>query len=121
MKTVSTPTEMALLAALARLAEGRAALTDGRLTAANLAREAGVSRATANRAPVVLAEMRDLAEAAKDPPHVAGRIPVEEARTRRDADHLYVQHLQVRALLSWAEGRRQIATTANIHPLPRDD
>jgi hypothetical protein len=121
MKPVSTPTEMALRAALARLAERRAALTDGRLTVANLAREAGVSRAAANRAPVVLAEMRDLAEARKDPPRVADRIPLEEARKRRDADHLHAQHLQVRALLGWADSRRQIAATANIHPLRRDD
>jgi uncharacterized protein involved in exopolysaccharide biosynthesis len=32
--------------------------TDGRLTIANLARDAGVSRATANRATAVLAEFR---------------------------------------------------------------
>ena len=51
MKPVSRSTEEALRAALARLAAGDAVQSDGRLTVANLAREAGVSRATANRAP----------------------------------------------------------------------
>ena len=40
--------------AMARLVAGRPRVTDGRLTVANLAREAGVGRSTANRAINVL-------------------------------------------------------------------
>ena len=55
---VSQKTEGALRAAMKRLLEGSSVHTDGRLTVANLAREAGVSRATANRATAVLVEFR---------------------------------------------------------------
>ena len=46
--------EHALKKAMERLLTGRAAHTDGRLTVANLAREAGLSRATAYRYPDVI-------------------------------------------------------------------
>lgn len=55
---VSQKTEDALRAAMKLLLEGASEHTDGRLSVANLAREAGVSRATANRATAVLAEFR---------------------------------------------------------------
>lgn len=55
---VSQATEEALRAAMRRLLEGVSECTDGRLTIANLAREAGVSRATANRAAAILDEFR---------------------------------------------------------------
>ena len=57
-RTISQKTEDALRAAMMRLLEGTSVHTDGCLTVANLAREAGVSRATANRATAVLAEFR---------------------------------------------------------------
>lgn len=57
-RPVSRKTEDALRAAMNRLLEGASEHTDGRLSVANLAREAGVSRATANRAIAVLAEFR---------------------------------------------------------------
>jgi hypothetical protein len=57
--TVSPATADALEEAMQRLLEGRPARTDGALTIANLAREAGVSRATANRAADILARFRD--------------------------------------------------------------
>jgi DNA-binding transcriptional ArsR family regulator len=57
-RPVSQKTEDALRVAMKRLLEGTSEYTDGRLTVANLAREAGVSRATANRATAVLAEFR---------------------------------------------------------------
>lgn len=63
MKPVSRTTEQALRAALARLSSGNPLQTDGRLTVANLAREAGVSRATANRAPLILSDLQDMAKA----------------------------------------------------------
>lgn len=65
MKPVSASTEKAIRAALGRLAAGNAMQTDGRLTVANLAREAGVSRATANRAPLILSDLRDMVKTQK--------------------------------------------------------
>lgn len=65
MKPVSTSTGKALREALTRLVSGDASRSDGRLTVAGLAREASVSRATANRAPAILAELRKATEAAK--------------------------------------------------------
>jgi hypothetical protein len=121
MKPVGIQSEMALRAALARLVEGRPARTDGRLSIANLALEAGLARATAHRASAIIAELKTLqgvSQARELPPD---RFALEEARARRDADHLHAQHLQVRALLSRAESRRQAAATTKIHPLRRDD
>ena len=61
MKPVSAATEQALRAALGRLMAGAPVRCDGRLTVANLAREADVSRATANRAVAVLVDLRQAA------------------------------------------------------------
>ena|SRR5580658_8549110 len=55
---VTPETERSLREAMQRLLEGRPQCTDGARTVANLAREANVSRATANRAAAVLAEFR---------------------------------------------------------------
>lgn len=68
MQTDST--ERKLRAALDRLIAGHPIRTDGKLTVTGLAREAGVSRATAHRYPDVLA---DLAAAANRPPVAASR------------------------------------------------
>jgi hypothetical protein len=54
MKPVSARTQSMLRDAMGRLVAGRPRVTDGRLTVANLAREAGVGRSTANRATDVL-------------------------------------------------------------------
>lgn len=83
-RPVSQKTEDALRAAMKRLLEGTSLHTDGRLTVANLSREAGVSRATANRATAVLAEFR-VAEARFRSGSVAGlkaRIRELEAELR---------------------------------------
>ncbi|MFB8021994.1 hypothetical protein ACFC36_25865 [Streptomyces rubiginosohelvolus] len=53
---VSSRTEQALREAMERLFSGRPTCTDGKLTKNNLWREAGVSRATMNRAAAVLVE-----------------------------------------------------------------
>lgn len=53
---LSPKTEKALREAMERLFTGRPIRTDGKLTKQNLWREAGVSRATMNRATVVLAD-----------------------------------------------------------------
>ncbi|WP_329111939.1 hypothetical protein [Streptomyces sp. NBC_01353] len=54
--SVSPRTERALRDAMERLFTGRPTRTDGKLTKKNLWREAGVSRATMNRATHVLAD-----------------------------------------------------------------
>lgn len=109
MKPVSSSTERALRAALTRLVSGSATRTDGLLTAANLAREAGVSRATANRASAILAELREAAaEVARlsrlEKPRSA-RINAE--RDQRELENVIVQHVQVRALLQRANENRR--------------
>lgn len=53
---VTAETAKALRAAMARLFAGKPQRTDGRLTKQNLWAEAGVSRATMNRATAILAE-----------------------------------------------------------------
>ncbi|WP_257980599.1 hypothetical protein [Streptomyces sp. CB02959] len=54
--TVSAKTEQALRDAMERLLSGQPQHTDGKLTKNNLCREAGISRATMNRAPELLTE-----------------------------------------------------------------
>jgi len=56
MTTVTEETERKLRNAMQRLLAGTAMRTDGRLTKANLHLEAGVSRATMNRATTVIAD-----------------------------------------------------------------
>lgn len=56
MTTVSPATEKKLRDAIQVLLAGKSKRTDGRLTKANLHVEAGVSRATMNRAAAVIAE-----------------------------------------------------------------
>lgn len=103
MKPISTGTEQALREALTRLVSGNATRTDGLLTVANLAREAGVGRATANRAPAILAELCKAAEAARRPRLEKPRAPLIDAdQDRRELENVIAQHLQVRALLQRA-------------------
>ncbi|MET8326552.1 hypothetical protein [Streptomyces sp. NPDC005181] len=60
------PTETALRAACERLLLGEPTRSDGSLTVASLAVEAGVSRASAYRHPHVLAEFRNLVSNRED-------------------------------------------------------
>jgi len=119
-RPVSQKTEDALRAAMKRLLEGASEHTDGRLSVANLAREAGVSRATANRATAVLAEFR-AAEARFRSGSVAGlkaRIRELEAELRsarggelaelRATVRTLAQQIQILALAG-EEQRRLIA------------
>lgn len=90
------------------MARGNAIRTDGRLTVTNLAREAGVSRAIANRAPAILAELREAAEAAKMRRLEAPRpLQIDVERQRRDRENVIAQHVQVRALLQRADENRR--------------
>ncbi|WP_458732694.1 hypothetical protein [Sphingobium xenophagum] len=118
MTPVSAETERRLREALARLVTGDAIASDGRLSIANLAREAGVGRATANRAGAMLAELREAVALAK----AALPIPVERSeddeRSRRAGENILAQHIQVRALLRGEEHRRA-ATISNVVPIVR--
>lgn len=108
MKPVSASTEQALRAALTRLVSGMPVRTDGRLTVANLAREAGVSRAAANRAPAVLVELRMAMAATPARPRATRSRSTKNAeeRARREQDNVIAQHVQVRALLQRADEAR---------------
>lgn len=93
-----------------RLLAGRPERTDGALTIANLAREAGVSRATANRAGDLLAEFRaaEARQRRSSPQALKERIRALEAELRavRGADiadlralaRMLAQHIQVLTL-----------------------
>jgi DeoR/GlpR family transcriptional regulator of sugar metabolism len=65
---VSLTTEQKLRAAMDRLCNGTSQRTNGQLTVSNLAKEAGVSRATANRAEVVLIEFHNRVIALQETP-----------------------------------------------------
>lgn len=84
--SVSPITEQALRSALGRLASGTAQRCDGELTVSNLAREAGVSRATANRAAEVVAELHRRRSA----PPVEGAEGNQRAETLRER----IRHLE---------------------------
>ncbi len=113
---VSHATETALRDAMARLLDERPARTDGRLTVANLAREAAVGRATANRATTVLAAYREAIAARR----VRGPAPkggLDRLGEERQAAHVRAQHIQVRALQQRQEEQR--ASRAAVLPFRR--
>jgi hypothetical protein len=74
---VTEETATALRAAMQRLFAGKPQRTDGRLTKQNLWREAGVSRATMNRAQTILAEWDD---------HLAQHGSATPGEARRDEE-----------------------------------
>lgn len=81
---VSPATENALRSAMERLAAGKPQRTDGRLIKQNLWREAGVSRATMNRATTVLAEWDAMIAATGSRTSGEARRDSEIAKLRRD-------------------------------------
>jgi hypothetical protein len=84
VKPVSGRSEALLQEAMARLVAGRPRVTDGRLTVANLAREAGVGRSTANRAVDVLAAFHE--SAARVPRRRAPEVDAAASRSRYAAE-----------------------------------
>ncbi|MDG9696036.1 hypothetical protein QC281_39005, partial [Streptomyces sp. DH17] len=96
---------------MARLLDGRPERTDGALTVSNLAREAGVSRATANRAVDLLAEFRaaEARQRRSSPQALKDRVRSLEAELRavrgaemaelRALTRTLAQHIQVLTLL----------------------
>jgi predicted RNA-binding Zn ribbon-like protein len=78
---VSSSTEKKLRNAMERLLAGQPARTDGRLTKANLHVEAGVSRATMNRAAAVIADW-NAAVGAGSAPRDAQVVELRETVTK---------------------------------------
>jgi len=64
--SVKGSTRAALETAMLRLLEGKSLYTDGALTVVNLAKEASVGRATANRATDIIKRFQAAVEARKD-------------------------------------------------------
>ncbi len=89
MKPVSAQSQTMLREAMARLLAGRPRVTDGRLTVANLAREAGVGRSTANRAVDVLDAFRGSAKRAS-----CLRAPEVAAAANRSRDATEIANLK---------------------------
>jgi DeoR/GlpR family transcriptional regulator of sugar metabolism len=87
-------TERKLRAALERLVAGHPIRTDGRFTVTGLAREAGVSRATAHRYPDVLA---DLAAAGRRPPIAASTDGEPESTLAQRNEELTRENASLRA------------------------
>jgi hypothetical protein len=143
MTSLGPKSEAALRAAMARLLDGQPERTDGVLTISNLAREAGVSRATANRAVDLLAEFR-AAEARhrrSSPRALKDRVRSLEAElravrgaemaelralTRTLAQHIQVLTLQVAerdAVIAGLQDELTRSNEAKVVPLrrsPRD-
>lgn len=80
--STSVQSETALRAAMERLLAGQPTRSSGKLTVAELAREAGLSLATTKRADAVLGEFR-AGRAAIDPAHVR---PADEALRDENRD-----------------------------------
>ena len=110
MTSLGPKSEAALRAGMARLLDGRPERTDGALTVSNLAREAGVSRATANRAIDLLAEFRaaEVGHRRSSPQALKERVRFLEAELRavrgaemtelRALTRTLAQHIQVLTL-----------------------
>jgi homoaconitase/3-isopropylmalate dehydratase large subunit len=104
IRPIGNATKQRLRAAIERMLAGQPLATDGRLTIVNLAIEAGVSRASANRAGAMLTKFRDAAAAAavRRSPRAA---PSNEDRHRRANANVLAQQIQARALLQRQEER----------------
>jgi hypothetical protein len=100
MTGVSTATAAALEAALQRLLDDAPTRTDGELTIAKLAREAGVSRAAANRATDIVTRLCAERDARTRSPHAAEIPAIRRARIHR---------LQAELAELWRAENQQIA------------
>jgi len=99
---------------MSRLLEGRLCRTDGRWTVTNRAIEAGVSRATANRCPVVLDRFRRAISDRREAILATRTIDREYPGGHL---HILAQYIQARAMLRRQEERR--ASRADVLPFPR--
>ena len=105
IRPIGNATKQRLRAAIERMLAGQPLATDGRLTIVNLAIEAGVSRATANRAGAMLTGFRDAAAAAAVRHSPRAAPPPNEERHQRANANARAQQIQARALLQRQEER----------------
>jgi len=112
IRPIGNATKQRLRAAIERMLAGQPVATDGRLTIVNLAIEAGVSRATANRAGAMLTGFRDAAAAASVQRSPRAASPPNEERHQRANANARSQQIQARALLQ----RQQERHAAHIAP-----
>jgi hypothetical protein len=131
MSKVSPASEDALRCALHRLRDGTAIRTAGSLTVSGLAAEAGVSRATANRATEILSDLAQLRLHQADPTNghrddtalraelaATKRAHAETVRQLRASIDTLAQHVQVLTLENHALRTSLAARDATIVPLP---
>lgn len=141
-KPIGTAAETALRQAMERLLAGRPTLTDGRLTVANLAREAGLSRASVYRAAAILEAFRervrersahDLTPAARRDRIAALEAELaalqtqarDEQRALRARVHAMAQRIQALTLLAQEQERRiaglhdELSRSGMVVPLGR--
>jgi len=100
--------------AMSRLLGGQSILTNRRLTISNLAREAGVSRATVNRYTNILSDFRHAVQTLTEKAAV-GRISEDGGNS--PVQHVVAQHTQARAILRQQNARR--ASYADVVIFPR--
>lgn len=122
MTTVRSDTEKKLRDAMQRLLAGQPKRTDGRLTKANLHTEAGVSRATMNRAEAVTADW-DIAVGAQAAPRDSQIVELQDkvsklkqtiAKLReRNAD---LEHKNQAAVTVIAELHAQLSAARGSEP-----
>ena len=98
MSGVNTASEQALQEALLRLAEGRPIRSEGDLTVAGLAVEAGVSRSTANRSVSAVEALRALQLRQQSPP-LSERAVFDERAARKETAELRRRHAEKVAAL----------------------
>ena len=98
MSGVSAASDRVLQEALVRLGEGRPLRTNGALTVAGLAAEAGVSRSTANRSATAVEALRSLqlTRASEVDPE---RCPFDERQARKEIAELRRRHAEKVAAL----------------------
>ncbi|WP_336627471.1 MULTISPECIES: hypothetical protein [unclassified Microbacterium] len=110
MPEITPATERKLRDAMERLLTGAAVLTDGRIIKENLYREAGVSRATMNRATALMDEWSQRVDATQ--PRDREIEALKQSLAERSA-----QLKEIRARVHELEGQLTIATTviAELH------
>jgi uncharacterized coiled-coil DUF342 family protein len=96
---VSRTTEDQLRIAMDRLCNGTSQRTNGQLTVSNLAKEAGVSRATANRAEAVLADFHNRIIALQEMPEKLPGLRDQKRELERRIAQMTTEKNQVIAYL----------------------
>src|SRR5713226_1895824 len=97
--TVSQTTERKLRESMDRLCNGTSQRTNGQLTVSNLAKEAGVSRATANRAEAVLTDFHNHIIALAETPEKLPGLRDQNRELEHRLAHLTTEKNQIIANL----------------------